>query len=82
MTKVDDTKRGAGAPSLLSKAILAGKRGLVMGVANNRSIAWGIAKAAHAAGAKLAFTFQGDALKNGFGPWQLSLMRKLWAIAT
>ena len=37
--------------------LLAGKRGLVLGVANNRSIAWGIAKAAHDAGAELAFTF-------------------------
>ena len=42
--------------------IMAGKRGLVMGVANNRSIAWGIAKAAHNHGAELAFTYQGDAL--------------------
>ena len=42
---------------------MANKRGLVMGVANNRSIAWGIAKACHEAGAELAFTYQGDALK-------------------
>lgn len=41
---------------------LKGKRGLVMGVANERSIAWGISKAAHDAGAELAFTYQGDAL--------------------
>jgi len=41
---------------------LKGKRGLVMGVANDRSIAWGISKAAHEAGAELAFTYQGDAL--------------------
>jgi len=41
---------------------MAGKRGLIMGVANERSIAWGIAKAVHGAGAELAFTFQGDAL--------------------
>jgi len=41
---------------------LEGKRGLVMGVANDRSIAWGIAKTAHAAGAEVAFTYQGDAL--------------------
>ena len=40
---------------------LAGKRGLVMGVANDRSIAWGIAKACHEAGAELAFTYQGEA---------------------
>ncbi len=37
-----------------------GKRGLVMGVANERSIAWGIAKAMHGAGAELAFTYQGE----------------------
>lgn len=41
--------------------IMNGKRGLVMGVANNHSIAWGIAKALRAAGAELAFTYQGDA---------------------
>ncbi len=39
-----------------SKGLMTGKRGLVMGVANNRSIAWGIAKAARGAGAELAFT--------------------------
>ena len=38
-----------------------GMRGLIMGVANDRSIAWGIAKAMHAAGAELAFSYQGDA---------------------
>jgi enoyl-[acyl-carrier protein] reductase I len=40
---------------------MAGKKGLIMGVANERSIAWGIAQAVHAQGAELAFTFQGDA---------------------
>ncbi len=40
--------------------LLKGKRGLVMGVANERSIAWGIAKAMSDAGAKLAFTYQGE----------------------
>ena len=48
--------------------ILSGKRGLVMGVANNRSIAWGIAKAAHDAGAELAFTYQGEALEKRVRP--------------
>ena len=52
----------------MSSNILAGKRGLVMGVANNRSIAWGIAKAARAAGAELAFTYQGDALEKRVRP--------------
>ncbi len=48
--------------------VLTGKRGLIMGVANNRSIAWGIAKAAADAGAELAFTYQGDALKKRVEP--------------
>jgi enoyl-[acyl-carrier protein] reductase I len=48
--------------------ILSGKRGLIMGVANNRSIGWGIAKAAHAHGAELALTYQGDALKKRVEP--------------
>ena len=42
--------------------LMAGKRGLIMGVANDHSIAWGIAKALHAQGARLAFTYQGEAL--------------------
>ncbi len=48
--------------------LLAGKRGLVLGVANNRSIAWGIAKSAHQHGAELAFTYQGEALKKRVEP--------------
>ncbi len=48
--------------------LLRGKRGLIMGVANNRSIAWGIAKACHAQGAELALTYQGDALKKRVEP--------------
>jgi enoyl-[acyl-carrier protein] reductase I len=47
---------------------MAGKRGLIMGVANNRSIAWGIAKTVAAHGAELAFTYQGDALKKRVEP--------------
>nr|WP_321445296.1 enoyl-ACP reductase FabI [uncultured Cohaesibacter sp.] len=48
--------------------LMKGKRGLIMGVANNRSIAWGIAKACKDAGAELAFTYQGDALKRRVEP--------------
>jgi enoyl-[acyl-carrier protein] reductase I len=48
--------------------LMRGKRGLVMGVANNRSIAWGIAKACREHGAELAFTYQGDALKKRVEP--------------
>jgi enoyl-[acyl-carrier protein] reductase I len=46
----------------MSMPLMAGKQGLIMGVANERSIAWGIAKALHRHGAALAFTYQGEAL--------------------
>jgi enoyl-[acyl-carrier protein] reductase I len=52
----------------VTTGVMRGMRGVVLGVANNRSIAWGIAKAAHAAGAELAFTFQGDALEKRVRP--------------
>jgi enoyl-[acyl-carrier protein] reductase I len=52
---------------------MAGKKGLIMGVANERSIAWGIAKACHDQGAKLAFTFQGEALEKRVRPLAKSI---------
>jgi enoyl-[acyl-carrier protein] reductase I len=51
-----------------SPGVMAGRRGLILGVANNRSIAWGIAKSARSHGAELAFTYQGDALKKRVEP--------------
>jgi enoyl-[acyl-carrier protein] reductase I len=48
--------------------LMTGKRGLIMGLANSRSIAWGISKACAAQGAELAFTYQGDALKKRVEP--------------
>lgn len=48
--------------------LMHGKRGLIMGVANDRSLAWGIAKAVHAQGAELAFTYQGEALEKRVKP--------------
>lgn len=51
-----------------ASGLMAGKRGVVMGVANNRSIAWGIAKACADAGAEIALTWQGDALKKRVEP--------------
>lgn len=54
-------------------ALLAGKRGLIMGVANDRSIAWGIARAAVAHGAEVAFTYQGEALRKRVLPLAQSL---------
>jgi enoyl-[acyl-carrier protein] reductase I len=57
--------------------LMQGKRGLIMGVANNRSIAWGIAKATAAQGASLAFTYQGDALKKRVEPLAAEVGSKL-----
>jgi enoyl-[acyl-carrier protein] reductase I len=51
-----------------SSGLMAGKKGLIMGVANNRSIAWNIAKAVSNEGAELAFTYQGDALLKRINP--------------
>jgi enoyl-[acyl-carrier protein] reductase I len=53
--------------------LMAGKRGLIMGVANDRSIAWGIAAACAAQGAELAFTFQGEALERRVRPLAASV---------
>jgi enoyl-[acyl-carrier protein] reductase I len=61
------------APHTPTSGLLSGKRGLVLGVANNRSIAWGIAKAAHDAGAELAFTYQGESLEKRVRPLAASL---------
>ena len=55
------------------EGLMAGKRGLIMGVANDRSIAWGIARAAHGQGAELGFTFQGEALEKRVRPLAQSL---------
>ena len=57
--------------------LMAGKRGLIMGVANNRSIAWGIAKAAAAQGAEIALTYQGDAIKKRVAPLAAELGSQL-----
>jgi enoyl-[acyl-carrier protein] reductase I len=51
-----------------NSGLMRGKRGLIMGVANNRSIAWAVAKACREQGAELAFTYQGDALKKRVEP--------------
>ncbi|MGB8363673.1 MAG: enoyl-ACP reductase FabI [Rhizomicrobium sp.] len=51
-----------------TSGLMKGKRGLIMGVANDRSIAWGIASALHEAGAELAFTYQGETFKKRVVP--------------
>jgi len=53
--------------------LMAGKKGLIMGAANERSIAWGIAQACHEQGAELGFTYQGEALKKRITPLAESL---------
>src|SRR5581483_3472297 len=63
---------GAGMTELMK-----GKRGLIMGVANDHSIAWGIAKAVAAHGAELAFTYQGEALGRRVKPLAESLSSKI-----
>src|ERR1700739_3383067 len=57
--------------------MMAGKRGLIMGVANDHSIAWGIARTLAAHGAKLAFTYQGDALGKRVKPLAASVNAEL-----
>ena len=56
-----------------ASGLMKGKRGVIMGVANNRSIAWGIAKAIHAQGGEIAFTYQGEALKKRVEPLAASI---------
>lgn len=60
-------------PAAPTGTLLKGKRGLIMGVANNKSLAWGIAQYAAAQGAELAFTFQGEALEKRVKPLAESL---------
>ena len=56
-------ERGTNRQMTDSSNLMAGKRGLIMGVANNRSIAWGITKVCAEHGADIALTYQGDTLK-------------------
>ena len=61
----------------MESALMQGKKGLVMGVANDHSIAWGVAKTLHAHGAELAFTYQGEAFGRRVAPLAESLGSKL-----
>lgn len=54
--------------SEMASNLMTGKRGLIMGLANDKSIAWGIARTLSDAGAELAFSYQGDALKKRVDP--------------
>ncbi len=74
MNMADGSGLATGAPTtdttgaLTTGTLMSGKRGLILGVANNRSIAWGIAKACRMQGAEIALTYQGDALKKRVVP--------------
>src|SRR5689334_10082356 len=61
----------------MAEGLMAGRRGLIMGVANDHSIAWGIAEALKGQGAELAFTYQGDAFGKRVKPLAESLGSKL-----
>ena len=61
----------------MATGLMAGKRGLIMGLANDKSIAWGIAKAVADQGAELAFSYQGEALKKRVEPLAASLGKPL-----
>ncbi len=71
---MEDAKTVADAASLPMKGtLMQGKRGIVMGVANDRSIAWAIAQAVAAQGAEVAFTYQGEALEKRVRPLAASI---------
>ncbi|GIX16611.1 MAG: enoyl-[acyl-carrier-protein] reductase [NADH] [Rhodothalassiaceae bacterium] len=61
-------EKGKTGKHAMADGIMRGRRGLIMGVANDRSLAWGIARAVHEAGAELAFTYQGEALERRVRP--------------
>ncbi len=64
----DDTSSSENRPMAGASNLMAGKRGLIMGVANDRSIAWGIADMLHRHGAELAFTYQGEGFERRVRP--------------
>ena len=67
----------AGEPAIPQGTLMKGKRGLIMGVANDKSIAWGISQHLRAQGAELAFTFQGEALERRVRPLADSVGSKI-----
>ncbi len=71
------TDNDAGESPIPTGTLMKGKRGLVMGVANDKSIAWGITQYLHAQGAELAFTYQGEALEKRVRPLAQSVGGKL-----
>src|SRR5471032_3707263 len=72
-TPLEDIMAEAKTGPLPGMGLMAGKHGLVMGVANDHSIAWGIAQMLASQGAEIAFTYQGDAQKKRLGPLAASI---------
>src|ERR1700761_4458178 len=70
----EETEKEASIPT---GTLMKGKRGLIMGVANDKSLAWGISRYLAAQGAELAFTFQGEALEKRVRPLAASVNSKL-----
>ena len=60
--------------------LLEGKKAVIFGVANDRSIAWAISEAFHAEGAELAFTYAGEVLKSAFAPWLKASEQKSFSL--
>ncbi|MFC3026676.1 MULTISPECIES: enoyl-ACP reductase FabI [Roseomonadaceae] len=73
----DDVTPDAASTGVPTGTLMAGKRGIIMGVANDRSIAWGVAQAIAAQGAEIAFTYQGEALERRVRPLADSIGSKL-----
>ncbi len=73
MQQVASAVEASDEPVIPTGTLLKGKRGLIMGVANDKSLAWGITRYAHAQGADLAFTFQGEALEKRVRPLAASV---------
>ena len=71
--RIDHARQRSRAPTPVKGTLMQGKRGLIMGVANERSLGWGIAAACAAQGAELAFTFQGEALERRVRPLAASV---------
>ncbi len=72
-----ETEKSVAPPSIPQGSLMKGKRGLIMGLANDKSLAWGISRYLRAQGAELAFTFQGEALEKRVRPLAASLDSKL-----
>lgn len=61
---------------MTAEPLMAGKKGLIMGLANDKSIAWGIAQALDAQGAQIAISYQNEALEKGSSRWRKNFLSR------